>query len=133
MTQQAGQVDGDGDLRPDPAAAGQPATLQGPAGQFGERVGAALGAAAVILGAGGAGQRLQGGQQGLAGFGSSRPSMATMPGMVADTHSPRRACSRWARAWALSGSVTSWRWVMTFRSRGGATPPAAPPSTRPAP
>jgi hypothetical protein len=58
---QAVQVDGDGKLGADAAGLGQLTCLQGAAGEFGEGVGAALVAAAGIVGAGRAGQGLQGG------------------------------------------------------------------------
>jgi hypothetical protein len=67
--EQALQVDRDGQLRPDPTDLREPPAFQGPAGQLGQGVGATLAAAAVIGGAGRAGQRLQGGQQDLAGLG----------------------------------------------------------------
>ena len=60
-------------LGADPAGLGQPTTLQGPAGQFGQGISPALTATAGILGAGRAGQGLQGGQQGLAGLGLQQP------------------------------------------------------------
>ena len=43
------------------------------AGQFGQGIGVALGAAAGVVGVGRAGQRLQGGQEGLAGLGLQQP------------------------------------------------------------
>ncbi|HEX2156904.1 MAG TPA: hypothetical protein VHS79_07985, partial [Actinomycetes bacterium] len=69
MTEQAVQVHGDRQLGPDPTGLGQPSAFQGPASQFGQGVGGALAAAAGVASVGRAGQRLQGGQQGLAGFG----------------------------------------------------------------
>ena len=56
-------------LGPHPTGLGQPATLQGAAGQLAQGIGPALPAAAGVGGAGGAGQGFQGCQQGLAGFG----------------------------------------------------------------
>ena len=56
-------------LGSDAAALGQLTGLQVAAGQLDQGISAALGAAAVIVGVGGAGQGVQGGQQGLAGRG----------------------------------------------------------------
>jgi hypothetical protein len=81
LAEQAGQLDGDGDLRTDPAAVGQPAALQGAASQLDQRIRAPLRPAAVIVGGGGAGQGFQGGQQGLAGLGFQQP---------VDGHHPRQ-------------------------------------------
>jgi hypothetical protein len=71
--QQAVQVHDHPQLRPDPTRLGQPPAFQGPAGQLGQGIGAALTAAAVILGVGRAGQGFQGGQQALAGLGLQQP------------------------------------------------------------
>jgi hypothetical protein len=56
-----------------PPAGGESAAFQDAAGQLGQGVGAALGAVAVVLGAGGAGQGFQGGQEGGAGLGVQQP------------------------------------------------------------
>ena len=69
VAEQAVQVHGHRQLGPDPADLWQPAALQGPAGQLGEGVGGAPPAAAGVVGVGGAGQGLQGRQQGVAGLG----------------------------------------------------------------
>ena len=58
---------------PDPTGLGQPTTLQGAAGQLSQRIRLALGAAPGIGGVGRAGQRFQGGQQGLAGLRPQQP------------------------------------------------------------
>jgi hypothetical protein len=70
---EAVQVHDHPQLRPDPSARGQPPAFQGPAGQLGQGIGAALTAAAVILGVGRAGQGFQGGQQAPAGLGLQQP------------------------------------------------------------
>jgi hypothetical protein len=70
---QAVQVHGDGQLGPHPTSLGEPPALQLTAGQLGEGIGGPLATAAVILGAGRAGQGLQGGQQHLAGLSLQQP------------------------------------------------------------
>jgi hypothetical protein len=67
--EQAVQVHRDGQLGADAAGLGQLAALQGPPGELGQGIGAALVAAALIAGIGRAGQGLQGRQHDLAGFG----------------------------------------------------------------
>jgi len=70
---QAVQVHQHRQLGPDPTSLGEAAALQLTAGQLGQGIGGALAAAAVVLGAVGAGQGFQGGQQGLAGLGLQQP------------------------------------------------------------
>jgi hypothetical protein len=70
---QAVEVDDHGQLRADPAHLGELTTLEGAAGHLDQGIGPALIAAAVILGTGRAGQRLQGGQQEVAGLGLQQP------------------------------------------------------------
>ena len=62
VAEEAVQVHGHGQLRPDPTGLGEPAALQVAAGQLGQGVSVALAAAAGVVGVGWAGQRLQGGQ-----------------------------------------------------------------------
>jgi hypothetical protein len=80
LAQQAGQVDGDGELGADPAGAREPAALQRPAGQLNQRVGAPLRPAAVILGACWSGQGFQRRQQGLTRLRLQQPVDGDHPG-----------------------------------------------------
>ena len=73
VAEQAVQVHDHAQLRADPTGLGQPTGLQGAAGQLGQGVGVALGAAAGVVGVGRAGQRFQGGQEGLAGLRFQQP------------------------------------------------------------
>jgi len=71
--EEAGEVDGDQQLGPDSTGLGQPATLQGPAGQLGQGVRGPLATKAGVVGALGAGQRFQGGQHRVASLGLQQP------------------------------------------------------------
>ena len=71
--QEAVQVHGHRQLRPDPTALGEPSPLQRPAGQLGQGVSVALAAAAAVVGVGWAGQGLQGRQQQLTSLGLQQP------------------------------------------------------------
>ena len=73
VAEQAVQVHDHAQLRPDPTGLGQPTALQVAAGQLGQGISVALAAAAGVVGVGWAGQRLQGGQQTLAGLGFQQP------------------------------------------------------------
>ena len=73
VAKQAVQVHDHAQLRADPTGLGQPPTLQAAAGQLGQGISVALAAAAGVVGVGRAGQRFQGGQQGLAGLGFQQP------------------------------------------------------------
>jgi hypothetical protein len=73
VAQQAVQVHDHAQLGPDPTRLGQPTGLQGPAGQLRQGISVALAATAGVTGVGRAGQRLQGGQQALAGLGLQQP------------------------------------------------------------
>jgi hypothetical protein len=69
LAEQAGQLDGDRDLWAHPAGLWEPAALQGATGQLRQGIGASLRPCVLVLGAARPRQRLQGGQQGLAGVG----------------------------------------------------------------
>ena len=69
VADEAVQVHRHQQLGPHPTTLGQPATLQGAAGQLAQGIGPPLAAVANVVGVGRAGQGFQGGQQGLAGFG----------------------------------------------------------------
>jgi hypothetical protein len=71
--QQAVEVDDHGQLGPHPTHLGELAALQVAAGQLTEGISAALVTATLVLGAVGAGQRLQGGQDDVAGLGLQQP------------------------------------------------------------
>ena len=66
---EAVQVQDHGQLRAAPADGGQQAGLQVAVGQLGQGIGGPLTPAAGVTGVGGAGHRVQGGQDGLAGLG----------------------------------------------------------------
>jgi hypothetical protein len=88
---QAGQVDDDAQLGPDPTSDRQLATLKLLAGQVSESIRGALPPAAGVVVVGRAGQRLQGREQGLAGFGVMMPRTATIRSKVTVNHTPRRS------------------------------------------
>jgi len=69
LSAEAVEVDDHAELGPDPTGDGELAALQGPAGQLGQGVGGALTATAGVGSIRRARQRVQGSQQGLAGFG----------------------------------------------------------------
>jgi hypothetical protein len=73
VAEQTVQVHHHRQLGPRPTGLGQLTGFQGPAGQLGQGVGGPLATAAGVVGAAGAGQRLQGHHEGLAGFGLQRP------------------------------------------------------------
>jgi hypothetical protein len=63
-----------------PLVSGSRSVSRGAAGEFGEGVGAALRGGPVVVGAGGFGQGVDGGQHGLAGLGVQQPVDAEHPG-----------------------------------------------------
>ena len=89
--EEAVQVHGDQQLGPDPTALGQPAGLEGAAGQLGQGIGAALatrsGCRAAVVGRA-SGSRAA--SRVWPASGSNSPLTATMPSQVGDSHSPRR-------------------------------------------
>jgi hypothetical protein len=126
VAEEAGQVHRDRQLGPDPTGLGQPSCFQGAAGQLSQRIRATLGPAAGVVGIMRAGQGLQGGEDGLAGFGFQEPvdgdhalpgwGQPPAPAAVAPLPVPI----------GPSGSATSRTWPTTVRSRCGSRCRAAP-------
>jgi hypothetical protein len=67
-------IGGDQQLRADPTGPGQRTGLQGPPGELGQGISGPLIPMAGVVGASGAGQRLQGRQHEVAGFGFQQPA-----------------------------------------------------------
>jgi translation initiation factor IF-2 len=101
-----------------PTGLREPAGLQAAAGQPGQGIGGALAPTRSVGGVGWVGwvgQRLQGGQEALAGVGGQQPLEATMPSQVGASHRPGEE----------DAARGGWSRCRDRRPAGGGQPPAA--------